>query len=157
MTWGVTYMLIMGVVKNIIPAVVSTNVIVAAACVNESVKLLTFCSQSNNIYMMYFGRKGVHSHTFVTEKKDDCPVCCIERRKMTVSSTLTLNELLKILCDGNLRMKSPSITTGNGETLCMQKPVEDEADLGKFDGFMVEDNTSACNGAANTTKSSFSI
>jgi len=118
---GVTYMLTMGVVKNIIPAVASTNAIVAAACVNEVVKILTFCSQSIHTYMMYFGREGVHSHTFVSEKKDDCPVCCIQRRKMTVSPNLTLNQLLQMLKDGDLRMKSPSLTTAE-TSLYMQNP-----------------------------------
>jgi len=118
---GVTYMLTMGVVKNIIPAVASTNAIIAAACVNETVKLLTFCSQSIHTYMMYFGREGVHSHTFVTEKKEDCPVCCIERRTMRVNSAITLNELLQMLKDGDFRMKAPSVV-GAENTLYMQNP-----------------------------------
>lgn len=117
---GVTYMLTMGVVKNIIPAVASTNAIVSAACVNETVKLLTFCSQTLNTYMMYTGSSGVNSHTWVSERKDDCPVCSAAVRKMQVSPNMTLNELLQNLRDGDLRLKSPSVT--GTDVLYMQKP-----------------------------------
>lgn len=119
---GVTYMLTMGVVKNIIPAVASTNAIVAAACVNETVKLLTFCSQSLNTYMMYMGSTGIYSHTFVYERKEDCPVCTSTVRKMTIGTRTSLNELMQQLRDGDLRLKCPSITSGSGKTLYMQKP-----------------------------------
>ena len=119
---GVTYMLTMGVVKNIIPAVASTNAIVSAACVNECMKLLTFCSQSLNTYMMYMGATGVYSHTFVYERKENCPVSGAAVRKIKVPPTKTLNELMQEMKDGDLRLQSPSITTGSGTTLYMQKP-----------------------------------
>jgi ubiquitin-activating enzyme E1 C len=119
---GVTYMLTMGVVKNIIPAVASTNAIVAAACVNEALKILTFCSQTLNTYMMYMGSNGVYSHTFVYERKEDCPVCTSTVRKMIVRPQQSLNQLIQELKDGDLRLKSPSLTSGSGKTLYMPKP-----------------------------------
>eukprot|EP00521_Asterionellopsis_glacialis_P013813 CAMPEP_0195303368 /NCGR_PEP_ID=MMETSP0707-20130614/32623_1 /TAXON_ID=33640 /ORGANISM="Asterionellopsis glacialis, Strain CCMP134" /LENGTH=482 /DNA_ID=CAMNT_0040366883 /DNA_START=199 /DNA_END=1647 /DNA_ORIENTATION=- len=122
---GVTYMNTMGVVKNIIPAVASTNAIIAAACVNEVVKLLTYCSQSLNTYMMYRGAgtfTGVDSHTFVYDQNEDCPVCAATVRKLVLKRKETLNELIQRLIDGDLRLKAPSITTGSGLTLYMQKP-----------------------------------
>jgi len=120
---GVTYMLTMGVVKNIIPAVASTNAIVSAACVLEAVKILSFCSQTLNTYMMYMGSEGVYSHTFVYERKEDCPVCTSKVKTITVGPKTTLNELIVELCDadGDLRLRAPSMTTA-GKLLYMQKP-----------------------------------
>lgn len=120
---GVTYMLTMGVVKNIIPAVASTNAIIAAACVNEAVKFITYCSQNVNNYMMYMGASGVHSHTFAYEKKEDCPVSTSTVRTITVAPTTTLKELMQNeLVDGSLRLQKPSLVSAMGTTLYMQKP-----------------------------------
>ena len=123
---GVTYMLTMGVVKNIIPAVASTNAIVAAACVSECVKLLTFASQTLNTYLMYMGTEGVYTHTFVYEQKENCPVCTATIRKVVMSPNASLNMLIKDLIEGDLRLKKPSITA-ESTTLYMQAPPALEA------------------------------
>jgi NEDD8-activating enzyme E1 len=119
---GVTLMLTAGVVKNIIPAVASTNAIIAASCTNEVLKLLTFCSQSLNTYMMYMGLQGVYSHTFLYERNEECPVCSAKVQSMVLSKAMTVNELIVLLGTGDLRLKAPSITSGSGSTIYMQKP-----------------------------------
>ena len=49
---GVTASLAAGVVKGIVPAVASTNAVVSAACVLETLKTITMCSQGLDNYMM---------------------------------------------------------------------------------------------------------
>jgi hypothetical protein len=49
---GVTWQLTGGVVKNIIPAIASTNAIIAAACALEALKIITMCSKGIDNYMM---------------------------------------------------------------------------------------------------------
>ena len=72
---GVTYMLTTGVVKNIIPAIASTNAIVAAACSNEALKIMLGCSKSVDDYFMYMGQTGVNTNTMKYEKLENCLIC----------------------------------------------------------------------------------
>ena len=81
---GVTYSLTQGVVKNIIPAIASTNAIIAAASTQEAFKIATTSNPFLNNYMMYTGNEGVYTYTFEHEKRVDCPVCGGESRDFTV-------------------------------------------------------------------------
>ncbi len=72
---GVNYNLTIGVVKNIIPAIASTNALIAAACSNEAVKIMTGCSRIVDHYFMFMGQTGIYTSTFAYDKKTDCIVC----------------------------------------------------------------------------------
>jgi len=76
---GVDYNKTMGVVKNIIPAIASTNAIVSAACVTEVLKIMTNCNNVLDNYMQYMGQTGVSTFTYVSERTDNCSVCRIEK------------------------------------------------------------------------------
>jgi ubiquitin-activating enzyme E1 C len=121
---GVTYFKTIGVVKNIIPAVASTNAIISAVCVNEAIKLLTFYSQTMNNYFMYMGSEGIYTPTFDYERKDSCIVCCdeVKTRVMNVNGKMLLKEFIQMLCDDvSLQLKKPSLVAEN-VSLYMPKP-----------------------------------
>ena len=111
---GVTYSLTLGVVKNIIPAIASTNAIIAAACVHEVFKILTFASQSLNSYYMYMGSDGVYSHTFEYAKNPECMVCCDAANtiSMHISHDISLLDFMQQLAtDRKYQFKKPSIVS----------------------------------------------
>ncbi|KAL2793989.1 hypothetical protein BJX66DRAFT_304908 [Aspergillus keveii] len=109
---GVTFQMAQGVVKNIIPAIASTNAVIAAATTSEALKIATSCNPFLENYMMYAGEEGVYTYTFEAEKKSDCPVCGNLARKLTVNGDFTLEEFIEMLGERpEAQLKKPSLRT----------------------------------------------
>jgi len=121
---GVTYKLTQGVVKNIIPAIASTNAIIAAECCNEALKWATNSSGALNNYMMYNGLTGVYTHTFEMEQREGCAVCGQNTAQYDTSPKYTLQDLVEfLLADENFQFKKPSLRS-KGKNLYMQGLLE---------------------------------
>ncbi|KAJ1024109.1 hypothetical protein NDA16_002948 [Ustilago loliicola] len=131
---GVTWNLTQGVVKNIIPAIASTNAIIAAACVLEAFKFATTSAPFLNNYMMFTGNDSVYTYTFEHEKRPDCPVCGGESRPLTFSAEDTLQDLMDQLAElSDLQIKKPSLSLA-GKPLYFQAPRQlEEATRGNLE------------------------
>eukprot|EP01094_Clydonella_sp_ATCC50884_P002210 TRINITY_DN1169_c0_g1_i1.p2 TRINITY_DN1169_c0_g1~~TRINITY_DN1169_c0_g1_i1.p2 ORF type:complete len:433 (-),score=141.55 TRINITY_DN1169_c0_g1_i1:144-1442(-) len=96
---GVTYKKTMGVVKNIIPAIASTNAMCAAATANEAFKFVTRSSLPLNNWMMFNSGTGAHTYTYEHERNPECPTCAGKPVSVTVDGEQTLetfiNEFLR--------------------------------------------------------------
>jgi hypothetical protein len=90
---GVTYQLAMGVVKRIIPAVASTNAVIAAACAAEAFKFATYSCNCFENYMMFNGTDGLYVYTFEYERKVRRIIgnCCAQEAITCVARTGTLS------------------------------------------------------------------
>lgn len=121
---GVTYRLTQGVAKNIIPAVASTNAIIAAACANEALKMITSVAVNMNNYVMYNGTAGVYTYTYESEKRPDCPVCGAPvPRKLKANPDDSLADFLDVLAvDPDLQSRKPLLRTMAGKTLYASSP-----------------------------------
>ncbi|ODQ67881.1 putative NEDD8 activating enzyme [Nadsonia fulvescens var. elongata DSM 6958] len=113
---GVTYSLTQGVIKNIIPSIASTNAVIAAACCNEALKIVTSVNPYLDNYMMYTGNEGVYTYTFQHQRKEkDCPVCGKGNGYLTVSipKDITLEDFIteELMLRPDIKVKSPSLRT----------------------------------------------
>ena len=128
---GVTYSMTQGVVKNIIPAIASTNAIIAAACCNEALKIATSAAPYLDNYMMYTGdsnESGLYTYTFQAEKKDDCPVCGNLAQTITVDPESRLEDFIQSLAErAEAQLKKPSLRSEEKSLYMQAPPVLEEA------------------------------
>nr|CAH8845784.1 unnamed protein product [Trichobilharzia regenti] len=116
---GVTLRLVQGVVKRIIPAVASTNAVIAAACATEVFKLITFCYNYLDSYMNFSDIDGVYTYGFSVERKPDCLACNNVPRKISFQTTSKLKDVIEYLkTNPEFQMQSPSITTMCNDEHC---------------------------------------
>ncbi|CAG9772124.1 unnamed protein product [Ceutorhynchus assimilis] len=120
---GVTFRLVQGVVKNIIPAVASTNAVIAGVCATEVFKLATSCCTPLNNFMVFNDIDGIYTYTYEAEKKENCTVCSNIPHPVTIEdpSKMKLKDLIQFLCENpKFQMKNPGLTTnidGKSKTL----------------------------------------
>lgn len=134
---GVTYSMTQGVVKNIIPAIASTNAIIAASCCNEAFKIATstapflanpaiippgidpaeydptdeFAPAPNN-YMLYTGDNSIYTYTFGHKRQPDCPVCGNLPKDLSLKPDITVEELVESFAERpEAQLKKPNLRT----------------------------------------------
>jgi NEDD8-activating enzyme E1 len=131
---GVTYMKTIGVVKNVIPAIASTNALVSAACVCEALKVATYISNPIDNYFMYMGQTGIHTTTFQMEKDSECLVCSRKPISLQILSSMKLREFIQLLKDDKrFKMLDPSIGGNHGPIYMPKPPVLEEKHRFKLD------------------------
>ena len=126
---GVTLKKTQGVIKNIIPAIASTNALASAAAVNEALKLATDAAPYLKNCLMYNGEEGAFVSTQQYFKNPNCVVCGAPNVQMTVPSSLTLQGVFDMLGDNkNYQLKSLGATGPKG-LLYVRSPKQLEASL----------------------------
>lgn len=122
---GVTYRLTQGVVKRIIPAVASTNAVIAATCAMEVFKVATSCANPLQNYMVFNDSDGIYTYAYEASRNEECLACSQKARNISLSRNQKLQEFIDLLIsDPSYQMKSPGVTTsigGKNKTLYMSK------------------------------------
>uniref|UniRef100_A0A7I4YBA7 NEDD8-activating enzyme E1 catalytic subunit n=1 Tax=Haemonchus contortus TaxID=6289 RepID=A0A7I4YBA7_HAECO len=108
---GVDRRLTQGVLKRIIPAVASTNAVIAAACALEALKLATNIAKPIDNYLNFTDINGVYCGVVHLEKDPDCPTCSGGYVQMQCREDDTLQDLIDKLVL-KFHLKNPSIETG---------------------------------------------
>ncbi|XP_028853902.1 NEDD8-activating enzyme E1 catalytic subunit isoform X3 [Denticeps clupeoides] len=121
---GVTYRLTQGVVKRIIPAVASTNAVIAATCATEVFKIASSAYVPLNNYLVFNDVDALYTYTFEAERKENCSACSQIPQDLSFPPSARLQDVLDHLTESAaLQMKSPAVTAtmdGKNRTLYLQ-------------------------------------
>lgn len=87
----------LGVVKNIIPAIASTNALIAAAASNEAFKIATSSGPLLDNYMLFNAEEGTYSNVQSFSKNPACEVCGNPPRVLSLDPSDSLKSVLEML------------------------------------------------------------
>ncbi|VDN58235.1 unnamed protein product [Dracunculus medinensis] len=107
---GVDLRLTKGVLKRIIPAVASTNAVIAASCALEVLKLASNISCPMSNYLNFSNVEGVFVGIVELEKNADCTVCSPKAHYFEVSSTKPFRHFIETLIN-KFKLVNPSVQT----------------------------------------------
>ncbi|KAI1732246.1 thiF family domain-containing protein [Ditylenchus destructor] len=117
----VNHRLTLGVLKRIIPAVASTNAIIAGSCALETLKLASNISCSMNNYLNFTDIEGVNFGVVQLERNPECVVCGRAALTYTASSSTTLSEFLQEIKNKH-QLVDPTVK-GAGDMLYIINPL----------------------------------
>lgn len=100
----------LGVIKNVIPAIASTNAIIAAETVLEAIKILTNVSSVLDNNFMYMGHEGLYGSHERYEKEHDCNICNKPLLEV-VSQSTTLLEFIQHI-KKKYALENPTLNRG---------------------------------------------
>lgn len=85
-----------GIVKNIVPAIASTQAIIASMCATEAIKYLTGTAPRLNNSIMFVGDAitGAYLENYLYERKEDCEACSKKIIKIPIIEGETVKELM---------------------------------------------------------------
>ncbi|CAI5446694.1 unnamed protein product [Caenorhabditis angaria] len=111
---GVTRRLTSGVLKRIIPAVASTNAVIAASCALEALKLISNIGQPINNYLNFTQTHGAFTSVVSMEKDENCATCSGGSFTIDVSEMSSLFELIEKLT-AKFHLRNPSLETATNK------------------------------------------
>ncbi|CAI4225273.1 unnamed protein product [Auanema sp. JU1783] len=107
---GVDRRLTQGVLKRIIPAVASTNAVIAASCALEALKLASNTAKPIDNYLNFADIEGIYCGVVKLEKDPNCVSCSFGSAPVECNPNDTLNDLIENL-KKKYQLKNPSVET----------------------------------------------
>ncbi|KAL0225634.1 hypothetical protein P9112_012958 [Eukaryota sp. TZLM1-RC] len=116
---GINEKLIESVVRNVIPAVASTNSLVASCCVFEAIKVVTCLYSLIDNFAMYRAstvKKGIYSAMVGLQKNPNCVCCGLSVIEIYLEKDILLKQFIEKLGNGEVlkeySLKNPNISIG---------------------------------------------
>jgi len=120
----ITFKLTKTVLKNTMPAIASTNALIAAIAVHEAFKLCSGSSPALSNYVRWNGKRGIFTSNQKFIKNEKCTVCGKASYTYPIDGETTLEKFFDLLrADLRFQFQAPTASfNGGSEILYIRKP-----------------------------------